>query len=66
MEAGTDLYRLADGTMIPISYQDEIPGPIVRTYSDAVGPGFLMVHDNASCVRVCRHFLEDYIIDTTD
>ncbi|KAK3540348.1 hypothetical protein QTP70_029565 [Hemibagrus guttatus] len=28
-------------------YRDEILGPIVRPYAGAVGPGFLLVHDNA-------------------
>ncbi len=30
-----------------IRYRDEILGPNVRPYAGAVGPGFLLVHDNA-------------------
>ncbi len=47
MEGRTDLYRLDNGTLTSIRYWDEILGPIVRPYAGAVGPGFLLVHDNA-------------------
>jgi len=47
MEGHTDLYRLDNGTLTSIRYRDEILGPIVRPYTGAVGPGFLLVHDNA-------------------
>ncbi len=47
MEGCTDLYRLDNGTLTDIGNRDEILGPIVRPYSGAVGPGFLLVHDNA-------------------
>jgi len=42
--------------------------PIVRPYAGAVGPGFLLVHDNAlpHVARVCRQFLEDEGIDTIE
>ncbi len=64
MEGRTDLYRLDNG----IRYWDEILGPIVRPYAGAVGPGFLLVHDNARphVTRVCRQFLEDEGIDTIE
>ncbi len=53
---------------ISIRYQDEILGAIVRPYAGAVGPGFLLVHDNARLhvARVCRQFLEDEGIDTIE
>ncbi|KAI4873948.1 hypothetical protein NFI96_010167 [Prochilodus magdalenae] len=49
-------------------YQDEILGPVVRPYTGAVGPGFLLVHNNAwpNVARVCRQFLENEGIDTID
>ncbi len=68
MEGRTDLYRLDNGTLTDIGNRDEILGPIVRPYSGAVGPGFLLVHDNARphVARVCRQFLEDKGIDTIE
>ncbi|KAK3519321.1 hypothetical protein QTP70_024525, partial [Hemibagrus guttatus] len=68
MEGRTDLYRLDNGTLTAIRYRHEILGPIVRTYAGAVGPGFLLVHDNARphVARVRRQFLEDEGIDTTE
>ncbi|KAI4876420.1 hypothetical protein NFI96_012136, partial [Prochilodus magdalenae] len=47
---------------------DEILGPVVRPYAGAVGPGFLLVHNNAQphVARVCRQFLENEEIDTID
>ncbi|KAI4876983.1 hypothetical protein NFI96_002430 [Prochilodus magdalenae] len=49
-------------------YQDEILGPLVRPYAGAVGPGFLLVHNNAQphVARVCRQVLENEGIDTID
>ena len=68
MEGRTDLYRLDNATLTAIRYRDEILAPIVRPYAGAVGPGFLLVHDNARphVARVCRQFLEDEGIDTID
>ncbi|KAI4887416.1 hypothetical protein NFI96_018878, partial [Prochilodus magdalenae] len=59
----TDLYRLDNGTLTAIRYQDEILEP-----AGAVGPGFLLVHNNARphVARVCRQFLENEGIDTID
>ncbi|KAI4882733.1 hypothetical protein NFI96_028535, partial [Prochilodus magdalenae] len=64
----TDLYRLDNGTLTAIRYQNETLGPVVRPYAGAVGPGFLLVHNNArpNVVRVCRQFLENEGIDTID
>ncbi|KAI4883140.1 hypothetical protein NFI96_020584, partial [Prochilodus magdalenae] len=68
LDRRTDLYRLDNGTLTAIRYQDEILGPVVRPYAGAVGPGFLLVHNNARphVVRVCRQFLELEGIDTID
>ncbi|KAI4903486.1 hypothetical protein NFI96_009665, partial [Prochilodus magdalenae] len=68
LERRTDLYRLDDGTLTAIRDQDEILGPLVRLYAGAVGPGFLLVQNNARphVARVCRQFLENEGIDTMD
>ncbi|KAI4890921.1 hypothetical protein NFI96_007190 [Prochilodus magdalenae] len=68
LEGRTDLYRLDNGTLTAIRYQDEILGPVVRPYTGAVGPGFLLVHNNARphVARVCRQFLKNEGIDTID
>ncbi|KAI4900603.1 hypothetical protein NFI96_003188 [Prochilodus magdalenae] len=68
LEGRTDLYRLDNGTLTAIRYQDEILRPIVRPYAGAVGIGFLLVHNNARphVARVCRQFLENEGIDTID
>ncbi|KAK3553499.1 hypothetical protein QTP70_004180 [Hemibagrus guttatus] len=68
MEERTDLYRLDNGTLTAIRYREEILGLIVRPYAGAVGPGFLLVHNNARphVMRVCRQFLEDEGIDTIE
>lgn len=44
MEGCTDLYRLCNGTLTPISYWGEILGPVLRPYADAEDPGVLLVH----------------------
>lgn len=68
IEGCTDLYRLDNGTQDAIRYLDEILGPIVRPHTGAVGPGFLLAHDNARphVARLCRQFLEDGGIDTIE
>uniref|UniRef100_A0A8C4RYD8 Tc1-like transposase DDE domain-containing protein n=1 Tax=Erpetoichthys calabaricus TaxID=27687 RepID=A0A8C4RYD8_ERPCA len=68
MEGCTDLYRLENATLTAIRYRDEILGSTVRPYAGAVGPGFLLVRDNAQpyVARICRQFLEDEGIDTID
>ena len=66
MEGRTDLYCLENGSLTSIRYRDEILEPIVRPYAGAVGPGFVLMHDNAwpHVARVCRLYLEDEEIDT--
>ncbi len=68
MEGCTDLYRLDNGTLSAIRYQNETLGPIVRPYAGAVCTRFLLVHGNARphVARVCRQFLEDEGIDTIE
>ena len=68
MEGRTDLYCLENGALTAIRYRDEILEPIVRPYAGAVGPGFLLMHDNAQphVARVCRQYLEDEGIETIE
>ncbi|KAI4891562.1 hypothetical protein NFI96_008853, partial [Prochilodus magdalenae] len=68
LEGSTDLYRLDNGTLTAIRHLDEIVGLVVRPYAGAVGPGFLLVHNNARphVARVCRQFLESEGIYTID
>ena len=68
MEGCTDLYRLNNGPLTAIIYRNKIRGPIVRPYAGAVGPEFLLVHDDARphVARVCSQFLEDEGIDTIE
>ncbi|KAJ8377134.1 hypothetical protein SKAU_G00077140 [Synaphobranchus kaupii] len=47
LEGRTNLHVLANGTLTAVRYRDEILRPIVRPYAGAVGPGFLLVQDNA-------------------
>ncbi|KAI4904836.1 hypothetical protein NFI96_002911 [Prochilodus magdalenae] len=68
LEGCTDLYRLDNGTLTAITYRDEILEALVRPYAGAVGPGLLLVHNNARphVARVCRQFLENEGIDNID
>ncbi|KAI4877122.1 hypothetical protein NFI96_026480, partial [Prochilodus magdalenae] len=68
LEGRPDLYRLDNGTLTAIRFQDEILRPIVRPYAGAVGPGFLPGAQQcpASCGRVCGQFLENKGTDTID
>ena len=59
LEGRTNLHVLANGNL------DEILRPIVRTYAGVVGPGFLLVQNNA-WPHVCRQFLDDEGIDAID
>lgn len=63
MEGRTDFYRLENGSLTEIRYWDE---PMIRPYHRAVGPGFLLMRDNARLhvARVCRHYSEDKGINT--
>ena len=45
-EGRKDLHVIASGTLT-VSYWDEILRAIIRTYVGLVGPGFLLVQDNA-------------------
>ncbi|KAI3374401.1 hypothetical protein L3Q82_005968 [Scortum barcoo] len=49
-------------------YPDEILRPLVRPYAGAVGPGFLLMQDNARphVAGVCQQFLQDEGIDAMD
>nr|XP_033491379.1 tripartite motif-containing protein 16-like protein [Epinephelus lanceolatus] len=64
----TALHVLARGSLTAIRYRDEILRPIVRPYAGAVGPGFLLMQDNARphVAGVCQQFLQDEGIDAMD
>uniref|UniRef100_A0AAZ3P8U8 Transposase n=1 Tax=Oncorhynchus tshawytscha TaxID=74940 RepID=A0AAZ3P8U8_ONCTS len=63
----TALHVLARGSLTAIRYRDEILRPLVRPYAGAVGPGFLLMQDNARHVAgVCQQFLQEEGIDAMD
>ncbi|KAI4886961.1 hypothetical protein NFI96_007821 [Prochilodus magdalenae] len=68
LEGRTALHVLARGSLTGIRYQDEILKPLVRPYAGAVGPGFLLMQDNARShvAGVCRQFLQDEGIEAMD
>ncbi|KAL0174413.1 hypothetical protein M9458_030381, partial [Cirrhinus mrigala] len=47
LEGRTALHVLARGSLTAIRYRNEILRPLVRPYAGAVGPGFLLMQDNA-------------------
>ncbi|KAI4886966.1 hypothetical protein NFI96_028651 [Prochilodus magdalenae] len=62
--------HLSEGALVEV-YQHWPPVQAVSelvTYAGSVGPGFLLVHNNARphVARVCRQFLENKGIDTID
>ncbi|CAJ0924595.1 unnamed protein product [Ranitomeya imitator] len=61
LEGRTVLHVLARGSLTAIRYRDEILRPLVRPYAGAVGPGFLLMQDNARphVAGVCQQFLQD-------
>ena len=64
----TALHVLAKGSLTAIRYRDEILRPLVRPYAGAVGPGFLLMQDNARphVAGVCQQFLQEEVIDAMD
>uniref|UniRef100_A0A673ZBN2 Tc1-like transposase DDE domain-containing protein n=1 Tax=Salmo trutta TaxID=8032 RepID=A0A673ZBN2_SALTR len=56
------------GSLTAIRYRDEILRPLVRPYAGAVGPGFLLMQDNARphVAGVCQQFLQEEGIDAMD
>ncbi|KAL0152685.1 hypothetical protein M9458_052408 [Cirrhinus mrigala] len=68
LEGRPALYVLARGSLTAIRYRDEILRPLVRPYTGAVGPGFLLMQDNARphVAGVCQQFLQDEGIDAMD
>ncbi|KAL0204673.1 hypothetical protein M9458_002691, partial [Cirrhinus mrigala] len=65
LEGRTALHVLARGSLTAIRYRDEILRPLVRPYAGAVGPGSLLMQDNARphVAGVCQQFLQDEGID---
>ncbi|KAI4873516.1 hypothetical protein NFI96_032599, partial [Prochilodus magdalenae] len=68
LEGRTALHVLARGSLTAIRYQDKILRPLVRPYAGAVGPGFLLMQDNARphVAGVCQQFLQDEGIEAMD
>ncbi|KAL7863205.1 hypothetical protein SRHO_G00121890 [Serrasalmus rhombeus] len=68
LEGRTALHVLARGSLPAIRYRDEILRPLVRPYAGAVGPGFLLMQDNArpNVAGVCQQFLQDEGIEAMD
>ncbi|KAL6457486.1 hypothetical protein MHYP_G00344490 [Metynnis hypsauchen] len=68
LEGRTALHVLARGSMTAIRYRDEILRPLVRPYAGAVGPGFLLMQDDARphVAGVCQQFLQDEGIEAMD
>ncbi|CAJ0938384.1 unnamed protein product [Ranitomeya imitator] len=67
LEGRTALHVLTRGSLTGIRYRDEILRPLVRRYAGAVGPGFLLMQDNARphVAGVCQ-FLQDEGIEAVD
>ncbi|KAI4883548.1 hypothetical protein NFI96_026922, partial [Prochilodus magdalenae] len=68
LEGRTALHVLARGSLTAVRYRDEILRPFVRPYAGAVGPGFLLMQDNARphVTGVCQQFLQDEGIEAMD
>ena len=68
LEGRATLHVLARGILTAIRYRDEILRPIMRPYAGAVGPGFLVMHDNdrPHVAEVFQQFLHDEGIDAMD
>ncbi|KAI3359454.1 hypothetical protein L3Q82_013759, partial [Scortum barcoo] len=66
----TDSMRVTGACMtgLAVGTEDEILRPLVRPYAGAVGPGFLLMQDNARphVAGVCQQFLQDKGIDAMD
>uniref|UniRef100_A0A670ZPY9 Tc1-like transposase DDE domain-containing protein n=1 Tax=Pseudonaja textilis TaxID=8673 RepID=A0A670ZPY9_PSETE len=62
------LHVLGRGSLTVIRYGDEILRSLVKPYAGTVGPGFLLMHNNARphVAGVCQQFLQDEGIDTMD
>ncbi|KAK7898758.1 hypothetical protein WMY93_019611 [Mugilogobius chulae] len=61
----TALHVLVRGSLTAMRYRDEILRPPVRPYAGAVGPGLLLMQDNARphVAGVCQQFLQPEGID---
>uniref|UniRef100_A0AAZ3RBZ6 Tc1-like transposase DDE domain-containing protein n=1 Tax=Oncorhynchus tshawytscha TaxID=74940 RepID=A0AAZ3RBZ6_ONCTS len=64
----TALHVLTRGSLTAIRYRYEILRPLGRPYAGAVGPGFLLMQDNARphMAGVCQQFLQEEGIDAMD
>lgn len=57
-DGATDLYTINNGSLTSVRYRDEILDGIVRPFAGAVGPGFILMDDNA---RPHRAFLSETV-----
>lgn len=64
----TDLYIIQNGALTGVRYVNEILNDYVRPYAGAVGPGFILMDDNARPHRalVARQYLEREDIERMD
>ncbi|KAI3352726.1 hypothetical protein L3Q82_019309, partial [Scortum barcoo] len=67
-ESGDAVENVLLPATLAVGYRDEILRPLVRPYAGAVGPGFLLMQDNARphVAGVCQQFLQDEGIDAMD
>ncbi len=47
LDGRTDLHVIDRGALTALRYQDKALHPIVRTFAGVVGPGFILMQDNA-------------------
>uniref|UniRef100_A0A3B4CC07 Uncharacterized protein n=1 Tax=Pygocentrus nattereri TaxID=42514 RepID=A0A3B4CC07_PYGNA len=68
LEGRTALHVVSRGSLTAIRYRDEILRPLVRPYAGVVGPGFLLMQDNARhhVAGVCQQFMQDEGIEAMD
>ncbi|KAI4901491.1 hypothetical protein NFI96_012289 [Prochilodus magdalenae] len=68
LEGRTALHVFARGSLTAIRYRDEILRPLVRPCAGVVGPGFLLMQDNARphVAGVCQQVLQDEGIEAMD
>nr|KAG5707944.1 hypothetical protein BaRGS_031675 [Batillaria attramentaria] len=61
VQGKTDLHVFWNGTLTAIRYRDEILDPVVRPYTGAIGPEFILMDDNARphTARIVDQYLEE-------
>ncbi|GFV67133.1 transposable element Tcb2 transposase [Trichonephila clavipes] len=59
MDDRTDLHLLYTGSVIAQRYRGGVLEPYVRLFRGAVGPGFILMDDNAPCHRAV--LIDDFL-----